>query len=242
MYVKHDAGKRYKDIFDSLNYGNKVILNELSDCMDQKSLNRLAKRQILTNAAASVLENQNKNEPTEAPLGADINVYCDRICEDAPKAGFIEKLLAFVRNTAAFSFILSVIVLAISIYNGYGVFPEGIFALKITGVALVSVLCFPLICYRDAMHMPGNLIIPRNAASAGSIISMVAYSLLCIVCTLIYAIVFWVFPSILMTSGFGSFRLDIMAWVITSAAIFAVFIGLERYAVKRNYNMNNEIL
>jgi hypothetical protein len=214
------------------------MLNDISDCIDRKKLNRLAKQKILVSIAESVSDCQNRNESPENLLGTDINAYCDKMCENAPKARFIEKLLAFLRNATAISLFLSVIVLAVCVYKRSSLLIEGVTALQLVGGVLVSALCFPLICYRDAMRMPGNLVIPRNPVSHSNIISMVAYSLLCIVCTVAYALIFWIFPTVPILNGFSFFKLDVMAWVVISAAAFAVFYFLERYAVKRSFSLN----
>lgn len=239
MFGKHSAGNQYKDIFDKLSYSNKVLLNEISDNVDRKKLNRIAKQNIATSIAASFLDYQNRNEPLENLLGPDISVFCNKMCENATKASVFEKLLAFIRNAAACSLILSAILLAVSLYKGNGFIIEGIAALQMSGGVLVSALCFPLFSYRDAMHMPGNIIFRRNAISTNGLLSMLGYALLCIVCVVIYKVVFWNFPTVLMVNGFGHFKLNIMAWVIVSAIVFTIFYVLESYTVKQNCDKAN---
>lgn len=230
--------KHYTAVFDQLKYHNKLVLNYVTDYFNKKKLNRMARQQILAEIADMVLDYQNRDVPIDTLFGDDREAFCDRLSENAPLASAAERLLAVLRDVAALSLSVSIITVIVSLADGSGMYLSGLRALQIAGGVVLAILYIPLACYKDALHMPNNLVIPSptdNAVQKNMLPLMILYSVVCITGVVLYAIFFWIYPGTLENSGLAAIRLNILIWLLASAVIFISSLFGEISTVTKNY-------
>jgi len=230
--------KRYKDIFSRLVFRNKEKLNEISDNLDSKKLNRFSKTQILSNVADMVLDSQERGKPLDELFEKDLNAYCDKLSENAPRANRTERLLLALRNISAGPLIISVITMAAAVLGDGSASLDGIRALQLAGGAALYILCFPMVSYRDALRNPRNMIFPthsENVAKSRVLPKMILYSALCLAGLIVYGLFFWVYPETLMKLGLDGIEMNMPVLTVVAAAAFLVFLFLERSVSVRNF-------
>lgn len=239
--------RNYYSIFDQLSYVNKGVLNEIADYLEQKKLNRLANKRILSEIAEMVLDCQERALPLDHLFGADRAAFCDRLSKKAPVARLTEKILALVRNLSALFLLVGLIALGVSFVGGGTLHLGGIRALQIMGGTLVALFFFPLVCYRDALYITQHPIVPisknmidpdANRIDIKSLLLRVLYSLVCAAGTIAYMVFCWIYPEILMKSRLNAIELNALVWVMISAAVFIVSHVGEIYIVRRNCKAN----
>lgn len=240
--------RHYKDVFTQLTDQNKGVLNEIADNIKRKKLNRLAHERILSDVADMVLDCQKRAVPPEQLIGNDRAAFSDELTENAPRARSAEKVLPFIRNLSALFLLVGVIALAVILVHGNSFNLHGYRAMQVIGAAVVALLFFPLVCYHNAVFKPlrpyapvSKNVIKLNASqiNSKSLMARIIYSLVCVAGTIAYVWFFWLNPEKIMTRRMSIIELNVVVWVLLSAAIFIIaLIGAKR-AVTRNCPRND---
>jgi len=234
--------KQYKDIFSRLEYRKKEMLNEISDSLDSRRLNRFAKTRVLINAAGMVLRRQESGDPIDARFEKEVYAYCAKLCENAPRASRTERLLLALRNITAVLLIIFAITTVVGLLDAGTAHLSGIRAMQLAGGAALFILCFPMVSYRDSLRSPFNMVFPThadNVAKSRALPKLLLYSALCIMGLIAYALCFWAYPETLTRLGLDRIVLNMPVLTIACAAVFLAFSFTERYFSVRNFRYSD---
>ncbi len=227
--------KRYKAAFDRLSYQNKVTMNNVSDYVEDKKLNKLAEQRLMADVADMVLGWQERNEPAEQMIGNDIHEFCDKLCMGAPLESACEKVLSSVRKVTEVFFDVSIVCLAFSLTALKSIYLVGIYSLQITAGMLVAILGSFGILYRGGMYMPVNIIFAKRVPSAGTVVKMIIYSAVSIAIAVAYVIAFILNYDTLIGMGLDSIRINVLAFTLVCGAVYLVSFICEKSAIKRGF-------
>ena len=229
--------KHYNEVFDQLKYQNKVSFNQVSDYIKQKKLNRLSQQQILAELQIWFWTIKAEMSQSTRCLETTGMRFVTGFAKKLPRRSRQKSSLRW-SGMSAVSLLVSIITIIVGLADRSGIYLSGLRALQIAGGVILVIIYLPLACYRDALHMPNNLVIPGpddNAVKKNRMPLMILYSMVCIAGVVLYLIYFWIYPDMLKTSGLAAIRLNILVWVLASAIIFiASWLG-EIQTVTNNY-------
>ncbi len=227
--------KHYKSAFERLSFQNKLIMNSISDCVEEKKLNKLAEQKLLADIADMLLACQNGNVPADQIIGDDINAFCNKYCEGAPPENEREKMFYSIRRVSSIFLCISTYNLSYSLMSFKSVYLAGVHLLQITAAVLMAILCSFGLIYRGGEYMSVNIFFSKSAPSAGAVIKMIIYSAAVIAITAGYVTAFVLNLGTLVRMGLDSLRVNVLAFALISAAVYSAALLGERASSKRAF-------